>query len=51
MESCERNGTCGSPQAGGPSRGRTYGPLIKSPDEALPDDTQQEPLAAKGKDS
>jgi len=30
--------------------GQTYGPLIKSPDEDLPQDTQQEQSAAKGED-
>ena len=32
-------------------RGRIYGPLIKSPDEDLPQDTQQEQSLAKGEDS
>jgi len=36
---------------GGPCRGRTYGPLMKSPDEALPQDTPQNESAAKGEDS
>jgi hypothetical protein len=36
---------------GGPCRGRTYGPLIKSLDEALPQDTQQKESSAKGEDS
>ena len=36
---------------GGPCRGRTYGPLIKSPAEELPQDTQQEESTAKGEDS
>ena len=36
---------------GGPCRGRTYGPLIKSPPETLPQDTQQEESAAKVEDS
>ena len=35
---------------GGPCRGRTYDPLIKSPAETLPQDTQQEESAAKGED-
>jgi hypothetical protein len=30
---------------------QNVGPLIKSPDEALPQDTQQEPSAANGEDS
>jgi len=34
---------------GGPCRGRTYGPLIKSPAEDLPENTQQnESVAIKG---
>ena len=36
---------------GGPCRGRTYGPLIKSPAEAPPQDTQQEESPAKREDS
>ena len=36
---------------GGPCRGRTYGPLIKSPEEALPQDTQHNEPAAKDEDS
>jgi len=34
-------------KSGGPCRGRTYGPLIKSPAETLPQDTQQEESSAK----
>ena len=34
-----------------PCRGRTYGPLIKSPAEDLPQDTQHNESAAKGEDS
>jgi len=36
---------------GGPCRGRTYGPLIKSPDEALSQSTQQNPSVVKDEDS
>ena len=36
---------------GGPCRGRTYGPLIKSPAETPPQDTQQEQSQANGEDS
>ena len=36
---------------GGPCRGRTYGPLIKSLVDGLPEDTQQEQSAAKDEDS
>ena len=36
---------------GGPCRGRTYGPLIKSPAETLPQDTQQEESSTKREDS
>ena len=36
---------------GGPCRGRTYGPLIKSPAEDLTQDTQQGESSAKGEDS
>jgi hypothetical protein len=37
-------------EIGGPCRGRTYGPLIKSPAETLPQDAQQEEPSAKGED-
>ena len=40
-----------SAESGGPCRGRTYGTLIKSPAEDLPQDTQQNESAAKGEDS
>jgi hypothetical protein len=36
---------------GGRYRGRTYGPLIKSPDEDLSQDTQQEQSSAECEDS
>ena len=36
---------------GGPCRGRTYGPLIKSPAEDLPQNTHEEQSSAKDKDS
>jgi hypothetical protein len=36
---------------GGPCRGRTYGPLIKSPAEDRPQDTQRNEPAANGEDS
>jgi len=36
---------------GGPCRDRTYGPLIKSLVENLPEDTQQDQSAAKEQDS
>jgi len=36
---------------GGSWRSRTYGPLIKSPAETVPQDTQQEESATKGEDS
>jgi hypothetical protein len=36
---------------GGPCRGRTYGPLIKSPAEELPKDIQQNESIAKMEDS
>ena len=36
---------------GGPCRGRTYGPLIKSPAEDLPQNTQHEESSAKVEDS
>jgi hypothetical protein len=36
---------------GGPCRGRTYGPLIKSPVEDLPESTHQNESAAKEEDS
>jgi len=36
---------------GGPCRGRTYGPLIKSPAEDLSQETQQEESSAKWEDS
>ena len=36
---------------GGPCRGRTYGPLMKRPDEDLPEDTQQEESSAEAEDS
>ena len=35
---------------GGPCRGRTYGPLIKSPGGNLPQETQHEESAAKEED-
>jgi hypothetical protein len=35
---------------GGPCRGRTYGPLIKSPVEDLPQNTQHNESAAKEED-
>jgi hypothetical protein len=38
-------------EIGGPCRGRTYGPLIKSPVEDLSQDTQKEESSAKGEDS
>jgi hypothetical protein len=42
---------CAQDDSNGGKRLKSYGPLIKSPDEALPQDTQQEPSAAKGEDS
>ncbi len=36
---------------GGPCRGRTYGPLMKSPDEDQVHDTHHDESAAKGEDS
>jgi len=36
---------------GGPRRGRTYGPLIKSPAENLSEKTQQNESLAKEEDS
>ena len=35
---------------GGPCRGRTYGPLIKSPAEVLPEDTHQQESGDNGDD-
>ena len=35
---------------GGPCRGRTYGPLNKSPAEDLPQDTQEELSSVTGED-
>ena len=35
----------------GPCRSRTFGPLIKSLDEGLPQNTQQEQSSGKGGDS
>jgi hypothetical protein len=36
---------------GGPCRGRTYGPLIKSPAESLPEITQHGESEGNGEDS
>jgi hypothetical protein len=39
--------TCGATECGGPCRGRTYGPLIKSLAEDSPQRTLQEESSAK----
>jgi hypothetical protein len=38
-------------KAGITTRNGSYGPLIKSPDEALPQNTQQDQSSAKGENS
>ena len=45
-----RGVVCKSAKNGGPCRGRTYGPLIKSPGNNPPQDTQQDQSAAKDDD-
>jgi hypothetical protein len=42
---------CNGSIFGGPCRGRTYGPLIKSLPEDLPQNTLQEETSAKSEDS
>ena len=46
-----RQGICNLLNFAGLCRSRTYGPLIKSPTQDLPQDIQQEESAAKGEDS
>jgi len=49
---CEPVGHCRrlSQQHDRMCRSRTYGPLMKSPDEALPQNTQQDQSTGKGED-
>jgi len=41
---------CKSAEIGGPCRGRTYGPLIKSPGEILPENSQHDKSLANSED-